>query len=889
MIESYSVGARFILVDDFTPKLLGMFEELAKFDAKIAALNEGFSKFGAGFGQGLIEGFAKIGKGFTDIEEKAASIGTGITAEFTKIGSGIGTAVTEGVATATREIEGLQRKIAEAVRLPGTAGSGNGGGGGRVAGGSAGGEGKGDGAFIDLQTGMLAGFGFEEFAHGIEHVVEAGAKLQHFQAQLEAATGSAIKMQDATTAAWNETSRNLNTTVSENLKNIQHLMNVTGDMEEAKKMLHPFTMADTALASIKDDEMRSKFSGAGAELNTYNVARSLEQLGVTQDEAKLNDYIGNITRMMIGMRGLVDGSKLFSAVNNAGGARYGWDEDFVTYGLGPLIQATNGKAGAQLYQLSRSYGQGVSTQMMAEGAEKYGLWNKDDENWVDGKFKGMKVGSVFEADTLKHDPVKWAGNVREMMRGRGVDVDDTDVMTNAVAEMTRGNKNLGAIMDELILPKAYQALIKERGNIAAVPQDAVGQLQKNDPGLALKEFTAQWNNLLTALGKTAVPEATQIMKDMAEGLNVLARWADAHPGIAKVLMEGFVGVTAALGILAAGSVLGMLALFAPAGAWALGAAALVGTLGSLVAFNWVELKTKVSEGIDFLKSLPDAIGKFVDDLIAKAKAIFGPSPLERGTAGFSPGAGLLTPGDQGLHQDEGLLHRMAFIMGGSEGTGLEDVIYRGTLRAFSDFANGVGIGGSTGGSGGGGGFIKASYGGNGFGGSGGSGLGNISGSIGDGSAVDRALGLKGAGEGQAAHALGHMMHFGEWCADFVNGSIEAAGGKGSGSAMARSFMHWGTSVGLDQVRKGDVAVLNGGGHVGFFTGERGADGRLGVIAGNTRDGHGGHDVEHYFVSPGSVYGARRGAGSSFIPPPQKPRQAPQIIQLHADGKIWPRS
>ncbi len=229
---------------------------------------------------------------------------------------------------------------------------------------------------------------------------------------------------------------------------------------------------------------------------------------------------------------------------------------------------------------------------------------------------------------------------------------------------------------------------------------------------------------------------------------------------------------------------------------------------------------------------------------------------------------------------KGLWQLNSYETGGNAGANSpEDTIYRGTLRAFTDFAAGKTLGSSGGGSSGGG-FINASYetgdsGGGTFGGSaggyssdkhggagtgriGGGGSGNFSGNIGDGSAIDRALGMTGAREGQAATALKHIMHAGEWCADFVNANIEAAGGKGSGSAMARSFMGWGHGVGLNDVQKGDVAVLNGGGHVGMFTGERRTDGRLGVVAGNTRDGHGGHDVEHYFVSPGSVYGARRG-------------------------------
>ncbi len=260
-------------------------------------------------------------------------------------------------------------------------------------------------------------------------------------------------------------------------------------------------------------------------------------------------------------------------------------------------------------------------------------------------------------------------------------------------------------------------------------------------------------------------------------------------------------------------------------------------------------------------------------------------------------SGALNDNFTGLTAQSGSVDNVFRII---EATGL------GAARALASVAMSGGIGGGPG-------FTNASYEGSSFGGeagrgggnsgfagggdlggglgggrsgSGGAGkVGNFSGSIGDGSAVDRALGMTGIREGQAAQALGHVMHAGEWCADFVNGVIAKSGGQGSGSAMARSFMGWGQGVGLDQIKKGDVAVLNGGGHVGMFTGERRADGRLGVVAGNTRDGHGGHDVEHYFVSPGSVYGARRGVTTAGPPPsrnvsPGKPA-AGQITAMNS--------
>ena len=77
-----------------------------------------------------------------------------------------------------------------------------------------------------------------------------------------------------------------------------------------------------------------------------------------------------------------------------------------------------------------------------------------------------------------------------------------------------------------------------------------------------------------------------------------------------------------------------------------------------------------------------------------------------------------------------------------------------------------------------------------------------------------------------------------WCAAFVNASLGQAGGTGTGSNMARSFLDWGQPV--DQPMQGDVAVFSRGdpngpyGHVGFFEGYN-QDGTIRVLGGNQGD------------------------------------------------------
>jgi uncharacterized protein (TIGR02594 family) len=78
-----------------------------------------------------------------------------------------------------------------------------------------------------------------------------------------------------------------------------------------------------------------------------------------------------------------------------------------------------------------------------------------------------------------------------------------------------------------------------------------------------------------------------------------------------------------------------------------------------------------------------------------------------------------------------------------------------------------------------------------------------------------------------------------WCAAFVNSSLQQAGIRGSGSAVANSFQNWGMGVPLNQVMPGDVVLETKGkgpgqvgGHVGLGTGKY--DGkRIGMLSGNS--------------------------------------------------------
>ena len=76
-----------------------------------------------------------------------------------------------------------------------------------------------------------------------------------------------------------------------------------------------------------------------------------------------------------------------------------------------------------------------------------------------------------------------------------------------------------------------------------------------------------------------------------------------------------------------------------------------------------------------------------------------------------------------------------------------------------------------------------------------------------------------------------------WCSAFANWCMAKAGIAGTGSAGARSWLHWGVSC---EPRRGAVAVFRRGnstwqGHVGFVVGVDSYQGTLQILGGNQGD------------------------------------------------------
>jgi hypothetical protein len=406
------------------------------------------------------------------------------------------------------------------------------------------------GSFVSMIGGIASVMAGGAILKEVMHVESAAEALVHAETTLRAAlppTNRVMDMRIAQTAAYAEAANNLNTTLSENVEHMHDLYNVVQDMKEAAHLLPLFNKLSNAFAFVTDEGAR----GHGADAKQIaRAARAFELAGRTTPET-MGKVAQEYVRAVIGLRGRVNANMLLQAVQTAGAGRYGWSDEFLAGGLPALLNVMPSRAGNSLYHMYNNlYGGVASSYAQATMQEKWGLHSTDDEvrDPVTHKFQGFKVGSVFEAQLLAKDPQKWALKYLDYLKTvKKVNIDSLETMRDVVGEIARGNKLLGAIMDEYLLPNASRQLMKERANIEKVGKDALAIMDSDDSRMAHKKFAAQWENFEQALGKSIVPTyVSGVLAPLSKGLSQLTQVLLHHPVAAKMAMEAITGLGIAL-------------------------------------------------------------------------------------------------------------------------------------------------------------------------------------------------------------------------------------------------------------------------------------------------------------------------------------------------------
>ena len=388
---------------------------------------------------------------------------------------------------------------------------------------------QGSDGMVPLVGGLAIG---DILKHGVEH----GFDFDHFVAQYEANGFTAAQIDEAKKAAWANAANNPNASATDSLKNILELNKATGDLHESIGLLPAFSTAETAMQSIKAENLHSRFN-AGTQV--LNFAKGLEEMGVTQKgdseedrAANVQLYTKELLRTMVSSRGLFDGNALFALTNNSGGAAQNWDMRMGTV-VAPILGdiMKHSKFGNADYMALKSYVGGGITPKATAALVKYGLADADKDTYTDKTGIHLNANSSF-AEGASDNVFDWSRGLLNKLEAHGVNIHDQKEINKVVNEIG-SNKSTTMMMRALLEPGTRGQIVKEMALRDRVPDDAAGILQNKDPVLKLDALHKKLDDFFTALGGPLVDPAIAGLTKLTSGINALAQFMQAHPDIAK--------------------------------------------------------------------------------------------------------------------------------------------------------------------------------------------------------------------------------------------------------------------------------------------------------------------------------------------------------------------
>ncbi|GAC1626779.1 MAG: hypothetical protein NVS9B10_15050 [Nevskia sp.] len=413
----------------------------------------------------------------------------------------------------------------------------------------------------------------EEYTHQLSVMNLAGLKQQ------EIATSVA--------AAWKLAGENLTTTATGNLKALLDLRNILPEQGAAEIALPIISKIRTVLAASSE----GRISGKSDDL-AFSTAKALDIIGAATDRGTFERQAEAMTRVIQATQGRVTPAQYLNTFQYARQAKYGFSDEF-KYEILPtlMLEGGGGKGsggggargpGAQLAALYRVTNQGYVNKKSLPLLERLGLVAHGDS--LTTSTPGTVVTRLKGADVASRNPFEWVQQyvLPAILKTFGHKLSSAQ-LADVIGQAFRGNQLAASLIGELALKgvnfRRDQQLIRGTLPLGQAYDAAV----KNDPNMAEAAVKAQFDNLRTAFAVNVIPVLIPAMTSLAKGLNDLGAWARRNPDLAKDLVLGLGGLSAALafsglvwGLKGAFSALGLV-IGAEGGAGALGA---VGKLGA---------------------------------------------------------------------------------------------------------------------------------------------------------------------------------------------------------------------------------------------------------------------------------------------------------------------
>ncbi|HEV7267351.1 MAG TPA: hypothetical protein VGN83_20950 [Falsiroseomonas sp.] len=449
-----------------------------------------------------------------------------------------------------------------------------------------------------LGEGVVAGAAGRSALQGVGGSLMAGGDVQHQSTMLAAGGVSAADRARAEMRASEMVREVRGTTVADNLQLIGQLRTTFASLDEAMQFAPDFARISQTLAAVTGREPGRAGSYAARFLDAIDAFVNPETGRI--DPARGISQARMMERAIIMNQGTIGPEQFLNFQQRARVAGRRLDPE-VLYGMMPALMESMGSGHTTGTELAAFYRQmigGQMTQRIAQEMMRYGLVNQRDVEVRRGGHVVVRPGSVAQSDLLARNPIEWIRTVLQpAMVAQGASTQDQQLERIATLFGTETGRGF---VSQIIA--GMPQLTRNLEAFRSTPENAGEILANEGWRTALRNLTAGFTNLMSALGSSVMDEAISVMNSLSNGMNYMAAVIRQNPGVgeALVVLTGAIGglMVVIAGFAAAGLVMsGLTALTG-----GLGAAGLAGAL--FVIAPYVGILAGVGVG---LKALYDAV------------------------------------------------------------------------------------------------------------------------------------------------------------------------------------------------------------------------------------------------------------------------------------------
>jgi hypothetical protein len=347
------------------------------------------------------------------------------------------------------------------------------------------------------------------------------------------------------------------------LDNLKVLNETTGAFGSFQHAVDNLTF-NQKVGGMLQNMLGDKAGDEGAMFN--NLVRGMEMRGSAQNSGRYQREVGELYRAMVFTRGRVNPEEFLTYSQTANPYTKGLTERYLTKIAPSLIQEFGGdRAGTMQNTFIGTLLGKAKNKISTEAWMKLGLL--DPKGIVSNKVGpvGFMPGAMKGTDLALQDPLKWAETILiPALRKSGVDTNNQVSLQKALMPLFR-DRNANRLANSLVYDQDRKRLHKDEGLINKVPtlDAAYNQSLRNDPTMGLHAVSSSLSNLSSVLfgtGKGESPVAIALVH-VANGINMVAQFLEAHPTLAKGLGALLLGSAGLAGLRVIGVGLGW--IFSP--------------------------------------------------------------------------------------------------------------------------------------------------------------------------------------------------------------------------------------------------------------------------------------------------------------------------------------